>query len=76
MPPSSEDIQGMVAINEKLVTYVNGEKLMKVWEDRGSGATQDLAIYTGPDLAGCFAFTTYDPPTGDKYPILDRTKFR
>ena len=76
MPPSDEDIEGMVAIREDLVTYVTEDELIKVWEDRDSGFTTPLAIYTGPGSAGCFAFTTDDAPTPGKYPIMNRTKFR
>ena len=75
IPPSDADVQGMVAIQETFVTYVSGEKLIKVWKDRCSGATDPLAIYTGPDFCGCFAFTTYRQPKGGSYPILDRSKF-
>ena len=75
-PPSDDDVRGMVLVREDLVNFVSAEQLLNVWDDSGSGATQSLAIYTGPGSCGCFAFTTYDPPTGDNYPILDRTKFR
>ena len=60
-PPSNEDVRGMVLIREDLVNYVSAEKLLNVWDDSGSGATQSLAIYTGPDSSGCFAFYYQEP---------------
>ena len=75
-PPSSDDVRGMVAVRKDLVTYVTGRTLSKVWDDTGSGVAGSLAIYTGPDSCGCFAFTTKSPLIKDAcYPILKRTRF-
>ena len=61
VPPSNEDVVGMVAVKEDLDTYVVGEQLIKVWDDTGSGVAESLAIYTGPDSSGCFAFYYQEP---------------
>ena len=75
-PPSSDDVRGMVAVRKDLVTYVSGNVLIKVWDDTGSGVAESLAIYTGPDSCGCFAFTTKKPLIKDGcYPILNPSIF-
>jgi hypothetical protein len=75
VPPSADEVEGMVAVRQDLVTYVPAEALRNIWDDRGSHANRQLAIYTGPDFAGCFGFPNYDPPPPGDYPILDRDKF-
>jgi hypothetical protein len=76
VPPSIDEVDGMAAIRQHLVTYVPAEELRNLWDDRGSHAYRQLAIFTGPDFAGCFGFTNYDPPPPGDYPILDKSKFR
>jgi hypothetical protein len=76
VPPSIDEVEGMVAVRQHLVAYVPAEELRNLWDDRGSQANRQLAIYTGPDFAGCFGFPNYDPPPPGDYPILDHSKFR
>jgi hypothetical protein len=75
VPPSIDEVKGMVTVRQDLVTYIPAEELGNFWDDRGSLAYQRLTIYTGPDFVGCFGFPNYDPPSPGHYPILDRSEF-
>ncbi|XP_024527327.1 uncharacterized protein LOC9652601 [Selaginella moellendorffii] len=74
-PPTTSEVQGQVLVKSDLVEFIDAEALVLVWNDRGSGASQDVSIYTLPDHLGAFAFPNYGPPPkGTSYPMINLSK--
>ena len=63
-PPNIPELRCLrydLATSVALGDPANGSGL--IWNDRGSGADRDVAVYRVPELGVFWAVPTYDPPT-------------